>query len=93
MSIGRRRFVSLLGSAIMASPHPAAAQQRELPLIGFLHAATAESTHPMRPDSLKVWKSKALRKRRTSLSHTTLPTVGSIGCRRSRLISSAVRSL
>src|SRR6266699_1324083 len=43
MSIERRRFVLLLGSAIMAAPRAAAGQARELPLIGFLHAATAES--------------------------------------------------
>jgi putative tryptophan/tyrosine transport system substrate-binding protein len=42
MSIGRRRFISLLGSAVVAAPH-ARAQPRQLPLIGFLHAATAES--------------------------------------------------
>jgi len=42
MTIGRRRFVSLLGSAVLAAPR-AASQPRELPLIGFLHAATAES--------------------------------------------------
>jgi putative ABC transport system substrate-binding protein len=42
MSIGRRRFVSLLGSTVLAAPR-AVGQARELPLIGFLHAATAES--------------------------------------------------
>ena len=42
MSIGRRRFVSLLGSTVLAAPR-AAGQPRELPLIGFLHAAAAES--------------------------------------------------
>jgi putative ABC transport system substrate-binding protein len=41
MSIGRRQFVSLLGAVL--APRPAASQPRELPLIGFLHAATAES--------------------------------------------------
>ncbi len=43
MSIGRRRFVSLLGGAVVAIPRAAAAQPRQLPLIGFLHAATVES--------------------------------------------------
>jgi putative tryptophan/tyrosine transport system substrate-binding protein len=42
MSIERRRFVSLLGSALLAAPR-AASQPLELPLIGLLHAATAES--------------------------------------------------
>lgn len=42
MSIDRRRFVSLLGSAVLAAPR-AVSQPRELPLIGFLHAAAAES--------------------------------------------------
>jgi putative tryptophan/tyrosine transport system substrate-binding protein len=43
MRIGRRHFLSLLGSAALAVPRPAAAQPRQLPLIGFLHAATVES--------------------------------------------------
>jgi putative ABC transport system substrate-binding protein len=43
MSIGRRRFVSLLGSAVAAASRGDASQPRQLPLIGFLHAATAES--------------------------------------------------
>jgi putative tryptophan/tyrosine transport system substrate-binding protein len=42
MSIARRRFVSLLGSAVLVAPR-AAGEPRQLPLIGFLHAATAES--------------------------------------------------
>jgi len=42
MTIGRRQFASLLGSAILTAPR-AASQPRQLPLIGFLHAATAES--------------------------------------------------
>jgi ABC-type uncharacterized transport system substrate-binding protein len=44
MSIGRRHFVSLLGSAaVAAAPRVAMTQPRQLPVIGFLHAATAES--------------------------------------------------
>jgi putative tryptophan/tyrosine transport system substrate-binding protein len=42
MNTGRRRFISLLGGAILAAPR-AVGQPRQLPLIGFLHAATAES--------------------------------------------------
>jgi putative tryptophan/tyrosine transport system substrate-binding protein len=42
MSVARRQFVSLLGSALLAPPR-AAGQPGQLPLIGFLHAATAES--------------------------------------------------
>jgi putative tryptophan/tyrosine transport system substrate-binding protein len=42
MRIHRRRFGFLLGSAVLAARR-AASQPRELPLIGFLHAATAES--------------------------------------------------
>jgi putative ABC transport system substrate-binding protein len=42
MTIGRRQFAGLLGSAILTAPR-AVSQPRQLPLIGFLHAATAES--------------------------------------------------
>jgi putative tryptophan/tyrosine transport system substrate-binding protein len=42
MRIGRRQFAGLLGSAILTAPR-AVSQPRQLPLIGFLHAATAES--------------------------------------------------
>src|SRR5215468_7147121 len=41
MSVGRRQFVCFLGSAVLAPSE--ASQPRELPLIGFLHAATVES--------------------------------------------------
>jgi putative ABC transport system substrate-binding protein len=51
MRIGRRRFISLLGGAVMAAPRTAAGQPqelpqelpRELPVIGFLHPAAVES--------------------------------------------------
>jgi putative ABC transport system substrate-binding protein len=42
MRIGRRRFTCLLGTAILTAPR-AVGQARQLPMIGFLHAATAES--------------------------------------------------
>src|SRR5260370_6221584 len=42
MTIGRRQFAWLLGGAVLAAPR-AISQPRQLPLIGFMHAATAES--------------------------------------------------
>jgi putative tryptophan/tyrosine transport system substrate-binding protein len=42
MTIGRRRFACLLAGAALAAPR-AVSQPRRLPVIGFLHAATAES--------------------------------------------------
>ncbi len=43
MRIARRHFISLLGSAVMTVPRAATTQAEELPVIGFLHAASVES--------------------------------------------------
>ena len=40
MTIGRRQFAGLLGSAILAAPR-AVSQPRQLPLIGHLHVAAS----------------------------------------------------
>jgi putative ABC transport system substrate-binding protein len=46
MLIARRDFIALLGAAIASAPRVAAGQSRQLPVIGFLHAATVESYAP-----------------------------------------------
>ena len=44
----RRQFIGILGIAAVASPFAALAQRATMPLIGFLHGASAEaSTHVM----------------------------------------------
>jgi len=43
MLIARRDFIALLGAAIASASRVAAGQPRQLPIIGFLHAATVES--------------------------------------------------
>ena len=43
MRIGRRHFIVLIGSAVAAASRAVAEQASELPVIGFLHAASVES--------------------------------------------------
>jgi putative ABC transport system substrate-binding protein len=43
VSLRRREFLTLLGGAALMSPHLASAQQRAMPMIGFLHSGAADS--------------------------------------------------
>src|SRR6516225_11748533 len=43
----RRQFISVLGGAVVMWPLPVAAQQPQLPLIGYLHGGSSEPRAPM----------------------------------------------
>ena len=43
----RRTFISLIGGAAVMWPLPVAAQQPQLPLIGYLHGGSSEPRAPM----------------------------------------------
>jgi len=46
LSLGRREFVTLLGSAALIRPRAAVAQSGSIPMIGFLHVAIADRYAP-----------------------------------------------
>jgi hypothetical protein len=89
MRIGRRHFISLLGSAAMAAlPRAAAAQQ--LPVVGFLHPALVESYVSNAAGFARGLKERGFAEAQNLSIESALQMAGSTNWRRWQPIWSAV---
>ena len=69
----RREFISLIAGAT-AWPLAARAQQPAMPVVGFLHVATAEANAHNVAAFAAVWLKRVTSRAKTSRSNTASPT-------------------
>ena len=82
----RREFITLIGSAPVAWPPAARAQQTAMPLIGFLHQASAEETAAPRGAFEKGLQQAGFSENQTSRLNTGGLRITMIDCRSWQLI-------
>ena len=86
----RREFIGLISGVAATWPHVVRAQQRAVPVIGYLSSASSQGMRPIWPAFTKDCAREALSKDRTTQSSIDGQMVNTSDCRNWRLIWSVV---